>query len=132
VPEPAAAPPPRPVRLAAALVAVEGVALLALAALEAVSTVVSGAASVSLALVTAAFAAAGGLLLLWLARALTGLRSGARTPVVVLQLIMLPIGWNLIGSSGRPELGLPVLLLAVAVLSLLFGSDEARTALRRE
>jgi hypothetical protein len=132
VPEPAAAPPPRPVRLAAALVAVEGVALLALAVLEAVSTVLSDAASVSLALVTAAFAAAGGLLLLWLARALTGLRRAARTPVVVLQLIMLPIGWNLVGSSGRPELGVPVLLLAVAVLGLLFGSEEARAALRRD
>ena len=132
VPEDAAAPPPRPVRLAAALVALEGVALLVLAAVEAISTVASEPASVSLALVTAAFAAAAGALLLWLARGLTELRGAARTPVVVVQLIALPIGWNLVGTSGRPELGLPVLLLAVAVLSLLFGSEEARAALRRD
>lgn len=124
--------PPRPVRLAAAVVVAEGVALLVLAVVEAVSTIVSDAASVSLALVTAAFAAAAGALLLWLARGLVELRRAARTPVVVLQLIALPIGWNLIGSSGRPELGLPVLLLAVAVLVLLFGTEDARAALRRD
>ena len=123
---------PRPVRLAAGLVAVEGVALLALAAVEVISALVGDPASVSLALVTAAFAAATGALLLLLARKLVELRDVARTPVVVLQLIALPIGWNLVGTAGRPELGLPVLLLAVAVLSLLFGSEEARAALRRE
>jgi hypothetical protein len=132
VPEPAAPRPPRPVRLAAALVAVEGVGLVVLALVEVISTVVAEAASVSLALTTAAFAAATGALLLWLARALAELRNAARTPVVVIQLLALPIGWNLIGTSGRPELGLPVLVLGVAVLSLLFGSDEARTALRRD
>jgi hypothetical protein len=114
------------------VVAVEGVALIGLALVEAASTVVSDAASASLALVTAAFAAATGALLLWLARALVQLRRAARTPVVVLQLLALPIGWNLIGTSGRPELGLPVIVLAVAVLALLFGSEDARTALRRE
>ena len=122
---------PRPVRRAAGLVAVEGGALLVLAAVEAISTLVGDPASVSLALVTAAFAAATGALLLWLARGLTELRETTRTPVVVLQLLALPIGWNLLGT-GRPELGLPVLLLAVAVLSLLFGSAEARAALTRE
>jgi hypothetical protein len=114
------------------LVAVEGAALLVLAVLEAASTVVSDAASVSLALVTAAFAAGTGVLLLWLARALVELRRAARMPVVVLQLIALPIGWNLIGTSGRPELGVPVIVLAAAVLVLLFGSEDARAALRRE
>jgi hypothetical protein len=123
---------PRPVRLAAALVAVEGVALLVLAAVEAVSTIVSDAASVSLALVTAALAAATGALLLWLARALVELRRAARSPVVVLQLIALPIGWNLIDTAGRPELGVPVLVLAATVLVLLFGTEDARAALRRE
>jgi hypothetical protein len=132
VPDADPAGPPRPVRLAAALVAVEGVALLVLAVVEAVSTIVSDPASVSLALVTAAFAAATGALLLWLARALVELRRAARTPVVVLQLIALPIGWNLVGTSGRPELGLPVLVLAAAVLVLLFGPEDARAALRRD
>ncbi|MFL6130448.1 MAG: hypothetical protein ACJ73E_15465 [Mycobacteriales bacterium] len=124
--------PPRPVRLAAAVVAAEGVALILLGLAEAVSTLVSDPASIGLALVTAAFAVGTGALLLWLARALIGLRRAARTPVVVLQLIALPVGWNLAGTSGRPELGLPVIALAVAVLVLLFGSEEARAALRRD
>ena len=92
----------------------------------------SDAASVSLALVTAALAAATGALLLWLARALVELRRAARSPVVVLQLIALPVGWNLIDTAGRPELGVPVLVLAAAVLVLLFGTEDARAALRRE
>ena len=114
------------------LVAAEGVALLVLAVVEAVSTIGSDAVSIRLALGTAAFAAATGVLLLWLARALVELRRAARTPVVVLQLLALPIGWNLIGTSGRPELGLPVVVLAAAVLVLLFGTEDARAALRRE
>jgi len=61
---------PRTVLLAALLVAVEGAALIVLAGVEAVSTLVSDAASVTLALVTAAAAAGGGALLLWLARSL--------------------------------------------------------------
>jgi hypothetical protein len=121
---------PRTVLLAALLVAVEGAALIVLAGVEAVSTLVSDAASVTLALVTAAAAAGGGALLLWLARSLAGLRKWARSPVVVLQLIALPIGYNLITPSGRPELGVPVLALAAATLVLL-GSAEARAALER-
>ena len=121
---------PRTVLLAALLVAVEGAALIVLAGVEAVSTLVSDAASVTLALVTAAAAAGGGALLLWLARSLAGLRKWARSPVVVLQLIALPIGYNLITPSGRPELGVPVLALAAATLVLL-GTAEARAALER-
>jgi len=121
---------PRTVLLAALLVAVEGAALIVLAGVEAVSTLVSDAASVTLALVTAAAAAGGGALLLWLARSLAGLRKWARSPVVVLQLIALPIGYNLITPSGRPELGVPVLALAAATLVLL-GSAEAGAALER-
>ncbi len=121
---------PRSVLIAALLVAVEGAALVVLAVIEAVSTLVSSPQSVGLALVTAAFAAAGGALLLWLARSLVALRRWARSPVVVLQLIALPIGYNLIHPSGRLELGVPVLVLAVAVLVLLATAD-ARAALDR-
>jgi len=117
--------------MAAALVAVEGAALAVLAVAEVVSTVVSDPASVTLALVTAAFAAAGGALLFLLARALVALRPAARSPVVALQLLALPVGWTLTGTNGRPEIGLPVLVLAGAVLLLLFGTAEARDALAR-
>lgn len=121
---------PGTVRLAALLVAVEGAALIVLAGVEAVSALVSDVASVTLALVTAAFAAGGGALLLWLARSIAALHKWARSPLVVLQLIALPIGYNLINPSGRPELGVPVLVLAVATLVLL-GTADARAALER-
>ena len=121
---------PRSVRLAALLVAVEGAALLVLAVVELAQVLVSDATSVGLAVGTAAMAAAAGALLLWLARAMVRLRRAARSPVVVVQLIALPIGYNLIDPSGRPELGVPVLLLAVATLALL-GTADARAALDR-
>lgn len=122
---------PGTVRAAALLVAAEGAALLVLGAVEALSTVLGDPADTGGALVTAAFAALGGVLLLLLARAVGRLRTAARSPVVVVQLLALPIGLNLIGPSGRPEFGLPVLLLAVAVLVLL-GTPAARAALARD
>jgi hypothetical protein len=130
VPEPEQRGAPRAVRAAALLVAVEGAALVVLAVAEALSTLLGDPGDPALALVTAALAAAGGALLLWLARALARLRRAARSPVVVVQLIALPIGWNLISPSGRPELGVPVLLLAAAVLVLL-GTAGARAVLER-
>jgi hypothetical protein len=129
-PPPPPRPVPRTVRIAALLVAVEGAALVVLAVVEALSTVLGDPGSVGLALATAAMAAAGGVLLLWLAAAMSRLRKAARSPVVVLQLISLPIGWTLAVDNGRPELGLPVLALAVAVLVLL-GTSGARDALTR-
>lgn len=130
MPEPEQRGAPRAVRAAALLVAVEGAALVVLAVAEALSTLLGDPGDPALALVTAALAAAGGALLLWLARALARLRRAARSPVVVVQLIALPIGWNLISPSGRPELGVPVLLLAAAVLVLL-GTAGARAVLER-
>jgi hypothetical protein len=131
---PAQQPPPpsvpRAIRAAALLVAVEGAALAVLAAAEVLSTLFGEPGSVALALVTAAMAAAGSALLLWLAGAMLRLRKAARSPVVVVQLISLPIGWTLTVDNGRPELGLPVLALAVAVLVLL-GTPAARNALAR-
>ena len=122
---------PAPVRAAAALVVVEGAALVGLGVAEVVSTVVSEAASVSLALTTAAVAAAGGALLFRLARALRELRAAARSPVAAIQLVSLPVGWTLTSTNGRPELGLPILLLAVGVLLGLFATAEARDSLTR-
>ena len=123
---------PAPVRAAAALVAVEGVALVGLGIAEVISTIVSEAASVSLALTTAAVAAAGGALLFWLSRALRELRKPARSPVAAIQLVALPVGWTLTSTNGRPELGVPILLLAAGVLLGLFGTAEARDSLTRE
>jgi hypothetical protein len=123
---------PRPVLIAAALVAVEGVALLVLAVVNVVLTALDDAGSVPLALAGAALLAIFGGALLLLARALRALRPPARSPVVAVQVVALPVGWTLTSTNGRPEIGLPVLLLAAAVLVLLFGTAEARDALARD
>jgi hypothetical protein len=122
---------PRPVRVAAGLVVVEGAALVVLAVVNVVLTVLSDAGSVPLALGGAVLLAIFGGGLILLARALRRLRPPARSPVVAVQIVALPVGWTLTSTDGRPEIGLPVLALAVAVLALLFGTAEARDALAR-
>lgn len=44
----------------------------------------------------------------------------ARSPAVVVELLLLGVAWYAGGPSGRPELGVPVGLLCVVVLYLLF------------
>jgi len=117
---------------AAALVAAEGAALVGLALLDVALTASADAGSVPLALSTALLLAVFGAVLLLLARALRALRPAARSPVVAFQLLALPVGWTLTVENNRPELGLPVLVLAGSVLLLLFGTAEARQALARE
>ncbi|MEN3359561.1 MAG: hypothetical protein V7637_3543 [Mycobacteriales bacterium] len=128
--QPESAPPPV-VRWAAALAAAEGGALLGLGAFYAAKTAVDRPDSYGRALFGAAFALAGGALLMLLARGLVRLRGWARTPVVVLQLLALPVGYSLAFQAGLPAYGGPVLLLAVATLYLLF-TPESRAAFWRE
>ena len=123
---------PRPVLAAAALVAVEGAALLVLAVVNVVLTALDDAGSISLALAGSALLVIFGGALLLLARALRALKPAARSPVVAVQIVALPVGWTLAGTNGRPEIGVPVLVLAIAVLVLLFATAGARDALARD
>ncbi|HEV7656306.1 MAG TPA: hypothetical protein VGP36_16450 [Mycobacteriales bacterium] len=128
--EPARA--PRPVLAASALVVVEGAALLVFAIVNVVLTASSDAGSVPLALGGALVLAIFGGILVLLARALRALKPPARSPVIAVQIVALPIGWTLTTGNARPEIGLPVLALAIAVLVLLFSTAEARDSLTRE
>ena len=123
---------PRPVLAAAVLVTVEGAALLVLAVVSVVLTALDDAGSVPLALAGALLLAIFGGALLLLARALRALKPPARSPVVAVQIVALPVGWTLASTNGRPEIGVPVLVLAVTVLVLLFATAEARDALARD
>jgi hypothetical protein len=123
---------PRPVLAAAAVVALEGVALLVFAVVSLVLTALSDAGSVPLALAGALLLVIFGGALLLLARALRALKPPARSPVVAVQIVAAPVGWTLASTNGRPEIGVPVLVLAVAVLVLLFGTAEARDSLARD
>jgi hypothetical protein len=125
-------PAPRPVLAAAGLVVVEGAALLVFAVVNVVLTALSDAGSVPLALGGALLLAIFGGALLLLARGLRALKPPARSPVVAVQVVALPVGWTLASTNGRPEVGVPVLVLAVAVLVLLFGTAEARDSLARD
>jgi hypothetical protein len=130
VPGPPSSPgAPRTVRQAALLTGLEGVVLLGLAVNLVAQTVAGSVAQAGSALVLAALAAGVGLLLGALARGLVRLRAWARSPVVVLQVVSVPVGVTLL-QAGRPVFGVPVLVLAAAVLSLLF-TPAARLALDR-
>ena len=123
--------PPTPVRLAAAIVAAEAVGLLVAAGVLVTKTVTGHPASVGRALVGAALAVFGAAVLALCARGLMLLRYAARTPVIVLQLLALPVGYSLAFQAGRVGYGGPVLVAALAVLYLLF-TPPARAALDRD
>lgn len=122
--------PPETIRLAALLVAVEAVGLLIVAVSLAVLALVHNSNRLWAALAIVGFALLGGLVLAACARGLLRLRPSARSPVVLIQLLALPVGYSLGIQAGRPVAGVPILLLAVAVLVVLF-TPTARAALDR-
>lgn len=53
----------------------------------------------------------------------TGLLLGhtwARSPALVVALLMIGVGWYVAGPSGRPEWGVPIVVVAAALMVLLF------------
>jgi hypothetical protein len=120
-------PPPGTVRLAALVAAAEGVALLGLGLFYVAKTAVNRPDNYGRALFGALFALAGGAVLLLLARSLRRLRGWARSPVLVLQVLALPVGYSLAFQARLPAYGGPILVLAVAELYLLF-TPESRAA----
>jgi len=124
-------PLPGQVRLAAALVIAQGLALLAAAAVLVAKTVAGHPDSVARALLGAAMALLGTLVLLACARGVLGRHPAARTPVVVLEVLALPVGYSLGVQAGLPGYGAPIVLSALAVLCLLF-TPAARSVLDRD
>lgn len=128
MPEPGStAPSPRPVRLAALVAAVEGLALVGLAAFFLVDVAVASPTDTGAALAGAAIELCTGVALLAIARGLYRVARWARSPSVVLQVVFLPVGYTLAFQAGQPWWGLPVLVLAVAELYLLFTPESRRT-----
>lgn len=124
---------PVQVRAACAVVAVEAVALLVVAVVLVVKALTEdthrlglgrGLSSAGLAMVVVAVLVLGG-------RGLLRLRPAARTPVVLIQLLALPVSYTMAFQANRPAWGGPILLAALAVLFLLF-SPPARDALDRQ
>jgi hypothetical protein len=77
------------------------------------------------ALLVTAFALAGVAALWALGTALARRRSGARAPAIVLQLMLLPIGWYMI-QGGMGWLGVPLMALGLGVCALLVSPPTTR------
>jgi hypothetical protein len=122
---------PRAVRAACLILLLEAAALVGVAAFYVYDTAVGSPHSVAGALLGAAFALLGAFVLVLGARGLTHLRPAARTPVVVLQLLALPVSYSLAFQAGLPGVGGPILVAALAVLYLLF-TPPARAVLDRD
>ncbi|MGH3450348.1 MAG: hypothetical protein ACRDQW_06380 [Haloechinothrix sp.] len=124
-------PAPREVRIAGVLTALPGVAsvgyacILLVDALLGTATTEGGNSVYAMAayfgLIGACTVAAGVSLLrgkLW-----------ARSPAIVVALILGGVGWYAAGPSGRPAIGVPLIILACAVVVLLFREPSRAWAL---
>ncbi|SNR31746.1 hypothetical protein SAMN06265360_10222 [Haloechinothrix alba] len=56
----------------------------------------------------------------------------ARSPSLVVAVILAGAGWYMLGPSSRPELGLPLLALTIGVVVLLFRQPSKAWALGQE
>lgn len=111
---------PTQLRAAAAIVGLEALALLAAAVLLVVKTATQASRGVAGALLLAAIAVLAALVLGFSARGLLHLRQSARTPIVVMQILALPVAYSLGFQAGRMEYGGPILAAALVTLYLLF------------
>ncbi|BDE12736.1 MULTISPECIES: hypothetical protein [Mycobacterium] len=121
-------PAPSAVRRAGFVVAAQGIAALVIAATLVVRGLAGADQHVVNGLGTAAwFAVCGGAVLASGFALATGRRWG-RGLAVFTQLLLLPVAWYLAVGSHRPLFGIPVGLLALAVLGLLFSASAVRWA----
>lgn len=100
------------------LLAVEGIALLASGlwlGVRSLSDDVSNRAGGETGAIVAILVGVG---ILFLARAMLARKRWARSPVIVLQILFLPVGWGLL-QSGRTGYGVPMIVIPLATLIVL-------------
>lgn len=122
--------PPGPLKAAAVLILLESLGLLGIGSFLVYATITGTPSQLARALLGAAFAIGTGLGLALGARGLLRLRPAARTPIVVVQLLALPVAYSLGFQAGLIWYGGPILVVALAVLYLLF-TPPVRAALDR-
>jgi hypothetical protein len=119
-----------PVALAAALVALEGLALVVLGVVYGVAGLLGDPFDRAATLLEAGLAVLVGVLVLLVARGIADVRGWARSPAVVVQLLALPVGYGLV-QGGVWLAAVPVLGLPLGVLFLL-STAEARLDFRED
>jgi hypothetical protein len=120
----------RQLLVAGAVIGLQALALVAAALVLIVKTLAGHPDSVGRALLDAAMALFAALVLAACARGIYRHRPAARTPIVVIELLALPVGYSLGFQAGRIGYGGPIVVGAVVVLYLLF-TPPARAALDR-
>lgn len=118
-------PVPGTLRWAVLLLRAEAVALGLVAAWLIWSDLTARTTDLTSALLVTAFAVGGAVALWALGGALARRRSGARAPAIVLQLMLLPIGWYMI-QGGLGWLGVPLMALGLGVTGLLVSTPTNR------
>ncbi len=122
---------PRALTAACAILGLQALGLLGAAGVLVGEAVSENHGSLARSLLGAAFGVGAAAVLALCARGLLRLRPAARTPVVVLQLLTLPIGYTIAFDNNNAAAGGPILLAALAVLYLLF-TPPVRAVLDRE
>lgn len=124
-PEPDGSDPPRVLRAAAAMVAMQGAASAAVLVVLVVRAA-TGPVGLGTAMVTGVWFAICAAALLGVGTALWRGAHGARSPAVVAQLLLLGVAWYAAGPSSQPEYGIPAAIYCAAVLVLLFSAPAIR------
>jgi hypothetical protein len=121
---------PGPLLAACVVLGLQVLALLAAAGVVLVKAATQHSHSVPGALLLAAIALAGAAVLVLCARGLLRLRPAARTPVIVIEALAIPVSYSLAFQAHRIVYGGPIMAGALAVLYLLF-TPPARAVLDR-
>jgi hypothetical protein len=122
-------PPPTSVRAAAVVVILQGALGVIFAALLVVRALGGGSRVVNVLGEAGYFAVLGGCVLAVGVALLRG-RRWARTPALVVQLLLLGVAWYAAGPSGRPEYGVPVGLVCLSVGAALLTAQARAWAYR--
>ena len=117
--------------VACGVVGLQTLGLLVVAGVLVSKTVTGDPISIGGALLGASFAVLGAAVFALCARGLLLLRVSARTPVVVLELLLVPVSYTLAFQADRVGYGGPIFVSALAVLYLLF-TPPVRAVLDRD
>ncbi|MEU9506922.1 hypothetical protein AB0D32_11650 [Micromonospora sp. NPDC048170] len=118
-------PNPVTLRWAVWLLRAEAVAVGLIAAWLVWADLTAATTDLTSALLVTAFAIGAAAALWALGGALTHRKAGARAPAIVLQLMLLPIGWFMV-QGGLAWLGVPLMALGLAVTALLVSTPTTR------